>query len=47
VVKRWSGGSFPCAKLFDCEEDRERGDANISKDVEKVEIQKDIDEDIV
>ena len=47
VVKRWCGGSIPSANLFDCEDDRDRGDVSISKDVEKVEIQKDIDEDIV
>jgi hypothetical protein len=47
VVKRWCGGSFPSANFFGCEDDRDRGDASISKDVEKVEIQKDIDEDIV
>ena len=47
VVKRWSGCSFPTANLFDCEDDRERGDASISENVEKVKSQEDIDEDIV
>ena len=45
VVKRCS--MVVSTDVFDCEDDRDRGNASISEDVEKVESQEEIDENIV
>jgi hypothetical protein len=45
VVKRCS--RVVSTDVFDCEDDRDRGNESISEDVEKVESQEEIDENIV
>ena len=47
MVKHCSRVLSVSANLFDCEDDRDRGNASISEDVEKVESQEEIDENIV
>ena len=47
VVKHCSRVLSVSANLFDCEDDRDRGNASIGEDVEKVKSQEKIDEDIV